>query len=117
MVPPRHVRAKEGTPHAALWYTTRMAGARALHPWSCVAPLHRRYVPVHSVSRIGRISRAVQVSVGLTRRYEGAGLGLAISRDLAQGMGGALGAMSVLGEGSTFTVRLRRAFGADQAAH
>jgi PAS domain S-box-containing protein len=50
----------------------------------------------------------VQVSAGLARRYEGAGLGLAISRDLARGMGGSLTASSEPGVGSTFTVTLRR---------
>jgi signal transduction histidine kinase len=36
-------------------------------------------------------------------------LGLAISRDLARGMGGDLRASSVEGEGSTFTLVLPRA--------
>jgi PAS domain S-box-containing protein len=51
----------------------------------------------------------VQVSTGLTRTSEGTGLGLAISRDLARGMGGDLDVRSAPGEGSTFTVTLRRA--------
>ena len=39
---------------------------------------------------------------------QGVGLGLAISRDLALGMGGHLTVTSVPGEGSTFTLSLRR---------
>jgi signal transduction histidine kinase len=50
----------------------------------------------------------VQVSTGLTRTSEGTGLGLAISRDLVRGMGGDLRVRSVPGEGSSFTVTLRR---------
>jgi PAS domain S-box-containing protein len=42
-------------------------------------------------------------------RKEGVGLGLAISRELARAMGGDLTAVSQLGSGSTFTVRLPRA--------
>ena len=49
----------------------------------------------------------VQVDASHTRRREGVGLGLAISRDLARGMGGELSATSQLGRGSVFTVRLR----------
>ncbi len=50
----------------------------------------------------------VQVDTSHTRSGEGTGLGLAISRDLARGMGGDLRVRSTAGEGSTFTLVLRR---------
>jgi signal transduction histidine kinase len=51
----------------------------------------------------------VQVDQRLTRPHEGVGLWLAISRDLARGMGGDLAATSTFGMGSTFTVILASA--------
>ena len=51
----------------------------------------------------------VQVDSRLTRVQDGIGLGLAISRDLARGMGGDLAVRSIEGEGSTFTLTLPRA--------
>ncbi len=50
----------------------------------------------------------VQLGRGLESGHEGTGLGLAISRDLARSMGGDLAAHSDVGEGSVFTLTLRR---------
>jgi PAS domain S-box-containing protein len=51
----------------------------------------------------------VQLAARPTSGQEGLGLGLAISRDLARGMGGELRATSDLGDGATFTLTLPRA--------
>ena len=60
-----------------------------------------------AADQLGRIFEPfVQVRADLTRPHEGAGLGLAISRDLARGMGGELTVESTLGQGSTFTLTL-----------
>jgi signal transduction histidine kinase len=51
----------------------------------------------------------VQLDRSLTRGRDGVGLGLAISRDLARGMGGDLTATSQPGVGSAFILTLPRA--------
>ncbi len=51
----------------------------------------------------------IQVDSSFTRRHDGTGLGLAICRRLCDLMGGRLTVRSILGQGTTFTLRLPRA--------
>jgi signal transduction histidine kinase len=64
-------------------------------------------IPPHKLETI--FEPFVQVDATLSRTQEGVGLGLAISRDLARGMGGDLRVESAQGVGSTFTLALPRA--------
>ena len=57
-----------------------------------------------------------QADGSLTRRFDGAGLGLAICSELARMMGGSVWVDSGLGRGSTFHVAVRLAFAAHEAS-
>jgi signal transduction histidine kinase len=75
-----------------------------------------RGIPADQEERI--FEPFVQVDARYTRAHEGVGLGLAISRDLARGMGGDLRVESTPGVGSTFILTVPRASsgsGADAA--
>ena len=61
-------------------------------------------IPADKLDRI--FEPFVQVDSRLTRTHEGVGLGLAISRDLARGMGGDLTVKSEVGKCSTFMLTL-----------
>ena len=91
-------------------FTTRGSIRLRVH---CPAPGELNFVvqdtgigiPADQVENV--FNRFAQVDSSTTRAHGGAGLGLAISRGLVQRMGGDIGVESVLGQGSTFTVRLR----------
>ncbi|MDD4034772.1 MAG: ATP-binding protein [Candidatus Cloacimonetes bacterium] len=61
-------------------------------------------IPKNQLDRLFRPFQ--QLDSGLTRKYDGSGLGLSISKKLANLMGGDILVQSELGQGSTFTLEL-----------
>jgi len=59
-------------------------------------------IGLQGADRTNVFDRFTQVDAGTTRRFGGAGLGLAIARGLVVMQGGDIGVDSVLGQGSTF---------------
>jgi len=66
-------------------------------------------IPEEQLQRI--FDRFTRGDAGLTQRVSGTGLGLAISKSLAEAHGGSISAESVVGQGSTFRLRLPIATG------
>jgi len=56
-----------------------------------------------------------QLDSGLTRKYEGAGLGLAVAKGLTHALGGEMQVRSIEGQGSVFTVYLPETFSGQSA--
>jgi signal transduction histidine kinase len=71
-------------------------------------------IPESEQTRI--FDRFHQASDILTREAEGAGLGLYITKQLVEAMGGTIGVRSTVGDGSTFTVVLPRGLPAEAEA-
>ena len=75
---------------------------------------HGPGIPVEALPSL--FTRFYQIEQSSRDRGSGLGLGLYIAREIVQAHGGSVAVYSVVGEGSTFTVRLPLASSADDAA-
>lgn len=71
-------------------------------------------IPADYVGNI--FDKFAQAETSTTRRYDGTGAGLAISRLLARAMGGDISVRSIVGKGSNFTVSVKLAVISNAAA-
>ena len=81
----------------------------ALEPEAAVVSVRDTGVGIEAAQLERVFQPFTQADERASRRFEGAGLGLAISRGLARLVGGTLSVESEPGRGSTFTLRLPRA--------
>lgn len=83
----------------------RRNGAVHTGQWTCISVKDTGHgIAEHDLERI--FQPFVQLDGGYTRAHGGTGLGLTISRNLAQMMGGELSVESAIGSGSCFTLWL-----------
>ena len=76
-------------------------------PWAIIIEVEDSGVGIPKEQQAAVFDRFSQADSAATRAFGGTGLGLTISRILAERMGGGISVVSEPGQGSRFTVRLR----------